>query len=225
MVHSRKFCCCLPVRFGVFVLSILAMAGGAFVAAYGYIQIARQNKYPLTRDDRIALWIQSVMFTFLSLLAVFGFLGALTKNRRMVSNFAIGVAIHLGFSVAAGIYALVSLFKQDPQIAIDNCMNSGADGVTIDGCRSAISIMKGVMVGVYVCTWLIQLYAYFVVERYVDQLDDEASAKHAVVIPQTMPQVGAPMMTTYGAFQPQYPFTAPGQAQGTTHGRDASNNV
>jgi len=229
MVHvrSRTFCCCLPARFGVFVLSLGAMLGGGFVAAYGYIQIARQNTAPLARDDLIAVWIQSVMFTFLALLAVFGFFGCLIKNRRMVSNFAISLAIHLGLSVAAGIFALVSLFKQDPQQAIANCMAAGAPDATTDACNTSISVMKGVAVGIYVVTWLIQLYAYFIVERYVDQLDDEEDASHPVVIPQTVVQVGAPMATTYGAFQPQqqYPFTAPGHAQGTPRGRDASNHV
>ncbi|KJA17224.1 hypothetical protein HYPSUDRAFT_46671 [Hypholoma sublateritium FD-334 SS-4] len=225
MVHSRKFCCCLPVRFGVFVLSLVAMLGGGFVAAYGYIQIARQNTAPLAHDDLVAVWIQSVMFTFLAALAVFGFFGCLIKNRRMVSGFAIALAIHLGLSVAAGIYALVSLFKQDPQQAIANCMAGGAPDATTDACRTTVNVMKGVAVAIYVVTWLVQLYAYFIVERYVDQLDDEEHEKHpAVVVPQTVIQVGGPMATTYQ--QPHYPFTAPGQAMGTPRGgRDASNNV
>lgn len=243
------------------VLSLSAMLGGGFVAAYGYIQIARQstsraftvNVYPpdlkpdtapLAHDDLVAIWIQSVMFTFLAGLAVFGFFGCLIKNRRMVSGFAIALAIHLGLSVAAGIYALVSLFKQDQQQAIANCVAGGAPDATADACRTTVNVMKGVAVAIYVVTWLVQLCAslsfrlclrcadrlltadaYFIVERYVDQLDDEEHEKHpAVVVPQTVIQVGGPMATTYQ--QPHYPFTAPGQAMGTPRGgRDASNRV
>lgn len=222
MVHvrSRKFCCCLPVRFGVFMLSLFAMVGGSFVAAYGYIQIAQLGKNPLSRDEQIALWIQSVMFTFLGLLAIFGFIGCLVKNRKMVSTFAISLAIHLGLSIAAGIYSIVSIFRQDPQQGINNCLNSGTEGVTEDTCRTSLNIMKGVMVGIYVLTWLIQLYAYFVVERYVDQLDDERDA-NTVVMPQGPQMTTATVATTYGGFPPQYPFTAPGAARGN----DASNRV
>jgi len=222
MVHvrSRKFCCCLPVRFGVFILSLFAMVGGSFVAAYGYIQISQLAKNPLSRDEQIALWIQSILFTFLGLLAIFGFVGCLIKNRRMVSHFAISLAIHLGLSIAAGIYSMVSIFRQDPQQGIDNCLNSGTEGVTVDTCRTSLNIMKGVMVGIYVLTWLVQLYAYFVVERYVDQLDDERDANNAVVMPQGAAQM-ATVTTTYGGFPPQYPFTAPG----ATRGQDASNRV
>lgn len=60
-VRTRSFCCCLPVRFGVFVraiakvtkkkevdialikqvLSLLGMVGGAFIAAIGWFQITQ----------------------------------------------------------------------------------------------------------------------------------------------------------------------------------------
>lgn len=79
----------------------------------------------------------------------------------MVSTFAISVAIHLGLSVACGIYALVMLFKQKTQIAIENCMSSGTEGITLDTCNRSISIMKGVMIGIYVLTWLIQLCRFY----------------------------------------------------------------
>ena len=38
-VRSRKFCCCLPVRFGVFCESILGIAVGGFFAVAGWIEI------------------------------------------------------------------------------------------------------------------------------------------------------------------------------------------
>jgi len=199
------------------MLSLFAMVGGSFVAAFGYIQISQLSKNPLSRDEQIALWIQSILFTFLGLIAIFGFVGCLIKNRRMVSHFAVSLAIHLGLGIAAGIYSIVSIFRQDPQQGIDNCLNSGTEGVTEDTCRTSLNIMKGVMVGIYVLTWLVQLYAYFVVERYVDQLDDEREAANMVV----MPQGAAQMATTYGGFPPQYPFTAPA----ATRGPDASNRV
>lgn len=80
------------------------------------------------------------------------------------------------------------------------------------------------------------LDAYFVVERYVDQLDDEEMANNTVVIPRTVEQISAPQITTYGSFGPSYPFSAPGQAFGNNiapgsavpglhRAHDGSNNV
>jgi hypothetical protein len=163
------------------------------------------------------------MFTILALVSVFGFIGAIIKNRRMISSFAVALAIHLGFSVASGIFTLYSLFKQNSSDAIAQCLSASTDA-TADGCKSGLAILKGIMVAVYVVTWFIQLYFYFIVERYVDQLDDEEMAKNTVVIPRTMMQeVGAPQVTTYGA--PSYPFAEPRQGFGVTRGQDPSNNV
>ena len=74
----------------------------------------------------------------------------------MVAHFANALAIHLGFNIAAGIFTLYSLFKKDSQDAINQCMAQSADA-TMDGCKSAIAIMKGLMVAIYVITWLVEL--------------------------------------------------------------------
>jgi hypothetical protein len=229
-VRSRKFCCCLPVRFGVFVLSLLAMVGGSFVAAFGWIQVSQLSKNPMDRADEIALWIHSGMFTILGALAVLGFIGALIKNRSMVSSFALALAIHLGFSIASGIFRLYTLFKENPRETLANCLNEAAeDSEATKTCQNGLAVMKGVMVAIYVITWLIQLYAYFVVERYADQLEDEEMAKNTVVIPRTGYETSTPQMTTYNGFASSaagsYPFTEPRQAYGVARGQDPSNRV
>jgi hypothetical protein len=223
-VRSRKFCCFLPVRLGVFVLSLLAMVGGSFTAAAGWIQVSQLKQAPLDKSDKIALLIHSAMFTILSLVSVFGFIGAIIKNRRTISMFAVALAVHLGFSIASGIFTLVSLFKQDSSDAMASCLSSSTDATT-EGCKSGIATMKGLMVAIYIITWLIQLYFYFIVERYLDQLDDEEMAKNTVVIPRTMQEANAQQVTTYGGFAPPYPFTEPRQAFGASRGQDPSNNV
>ena len=97
------------------------------------------------------------MFSILGLLAAFGFIGCLAKSRGMVAGFAIALAIHLGFSVASGIFSIYLVFKQSPQEAIDACTNGSTDSSVIDSCKNGTGLMKGVMIGVYVVTWLLQL--------------------------------------------------------------------
>ena len=63
------------------------------------------------------------------------------------------------------------------------------------------------------------LDAYFIVEWYVDQLDDEEMDRHAVVIPNSMAQ---PNIHNYG---PSYAFSSPRNAYGVTAGQDPSNRV
>jgi len=239
-VRSRTFCCCLPVRFGVFALSLLAMVGGSFVAVMAFKQIHNLKEHPLPKGEILALWIHGLMFIFLAFLAIFGFIGALTKNRSKIATFAIAVAIHLGFSIASGIFTIISVFRQGAEDQIKQCIAAGgeastgaiadttagaASGVTEAACKSGVNIMKAAMVIIYVITWGIQLYCYFVVERYADQLAEEEELGHTVVqMPQAqqVQQVAANAVSqaqdqaapAYSAFAPSYPFSAPGAGFG-----------
>jgi hypothetical protein len=237
-VRSRTFCCCLPVRFGVFALSLLAMVGGSFVAVMAFKQIHNLKEHPLPKGEVLALWIHGLMFLFLAFLAIFGFIGALTKSRSKIATFAIAVAIHLGFSIATGIFTIVSVFRQGAEDQIKQCIAAGgeastsgattdpvagaASGVTEAACKSGVSIMKAAMIIIYVITWGIQLYCYFVVERYSDQLADEEELGQVVQQVQQVQQVAANAVSqaqnqpapAYSAFAPSYPFSAPGAAFG-----------
>jgi len=247
-VRSRTFCCCLPVRFGVFALSLLAMVGGSFVAFMAFKQIHNLKEHPLPKGEVLALWIHGLMFVFLAFLAIFGFIGALTKSRSKIATFAIAVAIHLGFSIASGIFTIISVFRQGAEEQIKQCIAAGsgeastsatadaaagaASNVTEAACKSGVNIMKAAMVIIYVITWGIQLYCYFVVERYADQLAEEEESGRTVVMPQAqhVQQVAANAVSqanaqnqaapAYSAFAPSYPFSAPGAAFGNSRAHD-----
>ena len=81
------------------------------------------------------------------------------KSRGMVSGFAIGIAIHLGFSIAAGCFSIYTMFARDSQAALDSCLQKANDDsdATMQSCKSALVLIKAVMVVIYVLTWLIQL--------------------------------------------------------------------
>jgi len=221
-VRSHTFCCCLPVRFGVFLLSLLALAGGGLLAIVGWYQLSHLKEHPLGKIDQISLWIQTSLFSLLALLAIFGFFGAMFKNRGMVSGFASAIIIHLGFSIAAGGFAIYTMFARNSQATLDMCIQKANDDsdATVQSCKSGLILIKALMVVVFVLTWLIQLYAYFVVERYVDQLDEERLFDNPIM-PRTMVlQAGGPQVTT--GVPPTYSFTDSRQAFGRVQG---PNNV
>jgi len=220
-------------------LSLIAMVGGSFVAVLAFKQIHGLKEHPLPKGEILALWIHGLMFLFLAFLAIFGFIGALTKSRAKIATFAIAVAIHLGFSVASGIFTIISVFRHGAEEQVKQCIAAGgeasanatvdtaagaASGVTEAACKSGVSIMKAAMIIIYVITWGVQLYCYFVVERYADQLAEEEERRGVVVMPPTqqVQQVASnavshaqnPPAPAYSAFAPSYPFSAPGAAFG-----------
>jgi hypothetical protein len=221
-VRTRKFFCCLPARLGAFILAILAMIGGSFVAGIGFLQLGGAGAgRPIDKSDAVALWIQTIMYSILGIVGAFGFVGVLIKNIRMISGFAFVLALHLGFSVASGIFSIYAMFTQDPTTAVIQCIgNATASGVdvTLQDCQNGITVMKGVMVAVYIITWLLQLYAYFVVERYADQLEDEEMAEQTRVVPRSLPEISAPLnqMSAYSGYNSGYPFIDSRQAYGSS---------
>lgn len=221
-VRTRKFFCCLPARLGAFLLAMMAMIGGSFVAGIGFLQLAGAGAGPpIDKSDAVALWIQTIMYSILGIVGAFGFVGVLIKNIRMVSIFAFVLALHLGFSVASGIFSIYAMFTQDPTTAVVQCVGNAASSgvdISLQDCQNGIKVMKGVMVGVYIITWLVQLYAYFVVERYAEQLEDEEMAEQTRVVPRSLPEISAPLnqMSAYSGYGSGYPFLDAHHAYGHT---------
>jgi hypothetical protein len=213
------------------------------VSFLAFKQIHNLKENPLPKGEVLALWIHGLMFLFLAILSIFGFIGALTKSRSKIATFAIAVAIHLGFSIATGVFTIISVFRTKAKEQIEQCIANGgasqtgsvaadaatgaASGVSEAACKSGVNIMKAAMIIIYVITWGIQLYCYFVVERYADQLAEEEEiggllhqtrevqqAAASVVSQAAAAQHQAQAAPAYSAFAPSYPFSAPGAAFG-----------
>ncbi|KIM76853.1 hypothetical protein PILCRDRAFT_825831 [Piloderma croceum F 1598] len=205
-VRSRKFCCCLPVRFGVFVIAILGIIGGGLVSVAGWLQIKQLSQHPLDRRDEVALWTQTVMYTLLAILSFFGLIGVFNKARPLISLYSTMLFSHLGFSIATGAFFLYALFHQTGDNDIQSCINGSTDDLKKQTCQKGFEVIRGVIVGAFVVIWLIELYGCIIVANYVEQLDNEETAK-SVVEP-------AVPVTTYNNFAPNYAFARPDHSYG-----------
>ncbi|KAF7368997.1 hypothetical protein MVEN_00226300 [Mycena venus] len=143
-VRSRKFCCCLPVRFGVFVMSLGALLLGGLVAIAGWLQVKALPQHPIAKDDEHALYIYAVMFSILALVGGFGFIGTLSKQR--------GARVYLRFHA-----------RLPPWI--QHCDRHLRD--------LRLKIVKILVVVGYCVTWLIELWGVLIVNAYVKQLKEE----------------------------------------------------
>ncbi|KAJ7705296.1 hypothetical protein B0H17DRAFT_1193001 [Mycena rosella] len=164
-VRSHKFCCILPVRFGVFVMSIAALLGGGLLAVAGWIQVKNLHERPLSKGDEKALYIYAIIFSVLTLVGGFGLFGTLSKKRSLVSLFGSMLGFHLGFSIATGAFSMFTLFKRNSDEALANCINGSTDQDVIDGCRDGLKVLKIVVVVAYVVTWLIELCKFRISDR------------------------------------------------------------
>jgi len=207
-VRSRKFCCCLPVRFGVFVMSLGVMLLGGAVAIVAWIQVKNLHGATFTKSEEISLYIHAAMFSILAIMGAFGLLGATSKQTGLVSLFGSMLAFHLGFSIVGGIYTMYTLFRRNSDELLASCIKGSTDQHIIDGCHNGLKILKIITVVAYCVSWLVELYAVLVVNSYVKQLKEEEVAN--VVDPNaTMSHYYAPP-----APQPTYAFAHPTQSYG-----------
>jgi hypothetical protein len=178
-VRTRTFCCCLPVRFGVFVITILGMLGGTLLAVVGWLQtIKLQGMLPKTNE--VALYIHASLYTLLAILSLFGFVGAIIKNRTMISIFFMMFVGHLVFSIFSGSFALYNIFNVSAGDAIQKCLNtpnSEGQQATEEDCNRGYTLLKALAVTIFIVVWLLQIWGCVITNNYISQLDDEEEAK------------------------------------------------
>ncbi|KAI0777695.1 hypothetical protein BD413DRAFT_518946 [Trametes elegans] len=186
---SRHFCCCIPVRLGVFIFSFLSFALSAISAAIGWFifHLVEANKLSdletdLNDSDKAAFeasihkykWaiiVGAIIFTFVALVSFFGFIGSIVRNRRMVKAYSwlTVLSFFLG-SFAAG-FVLYATYSDKPFcVTVDN-----KQSCTNNHLRTSQKI--GVTVGI-VINWLINLYIVTIIRRYYKQLDEEREYRH-----------------------------------------------
>ncbi|KAF9787806.1 hypothetical protein BJ322DRAFT_581029 [Thelephora terrestris] len=176
MGSRRHFCCCIPVRAAVFLSSLLSLIGsglgaGAFFWLVHTIDtrpdLLNESQVKITSGARIGLIVAGVVLAIVALISLFGFVGSVVRNRRMVKAYSILVWTGFFSSLALTAFACYLVFSKSTLI---ECYN----GETEVPCSSIFSTGRKVgFVVSNVVGLLFQLYVCVVIRRYVDQLEDE----------------------------------------------------
>jgi len=181
-IRSRKFCCCLPVRLGVFILTILGIALGGFASYSGWSQIFAKD-YPLSRRELIILYIATGIYTLGALISLFGLIGAVLRRRRLISLFTMALAAHVVFTILVGSFQLYNLFNRDRETNISRCIQKADSRIDPDVtrrvCEKAFSVLKGATIGAFVVVILIEIYACIICNNYAEQLQDEDAYRNS----------------------------------------------
>ena len=167
-VQSRTFCCCIPVRAGVIVLSMLGFLIGGFISAIAIMGI--KNSTGL----KTSLGLQVAAFIVLTLVSLLGLIGGIGRKKILVKVYFGLTVFQLAFGMGAGIYAIYRVFK-DSHKYVEECLlpnAADADKIAVT-CKQGISLIKGLMVAAFIVAWLIQIGMCVIVHRYVQQLEEE----------------------------------------------------
>ncbi|KAG8710752.1 hypothetical protein FRC08_016762 [Ceratobasidium sp. 394] len=187
MSPTRHFCCCLPVRLGVFVLSLGSIIGsGAYAAVIWYaVYMSKTGSHArLDKPQEVAFVVAGSIYTFLFFLSILGFIGAITRKRSLVSAYAQALWYMVGFQLASGAFFIYTLYRQNDeniQKCIDEVKAEGTgltDKQIASACQVATKAWKIGYIIVFAVTLLVHGYCALIVSRYVEQLSNEQSYRH-----------------------------------------------
>jgi len=214
----RHFCCCIPVRFAVFVASLLWFLCAGIASGFAFWLIwtiehdpSRLNQYNLnvsfTKGWRIGIIVFGVVLAIVCLISLFGFIGAMVRNRRMVKSYSTIVWISFLISCAATGFFLYAIYSSNSLI---QC--TGTNGA-VQPCNSFSKKTKIIVTTSLAVALLIELYFSSVIGRYVDQLEDEQVFKNDFGLNRTTsyyPHQPLDASANHGLLQPHsgaYPYT------------------
>ncbi|KAI0072475.1 hypothetical protein K474DRAFT_1605051 [Panus rudis PR-1116 ss-1] len=211
---SKHFCCCIPVRAGVFIFSFLAflLSGAAAFFAWFALHEILEAKVEggvdfskINQSGKIAVIVAACLFTIAALFSLFGFIGSIFRKRKLVRTYGfltwLIFIIHL---VGAGFYFYLVFSGKN--------LFSGCT-ITVNGkeqdCKVTLPLwQKIVSVVVVIVELFINLYIAVIVRRYGDQLEEEHDYSHEYKLAKNTKHSSSTYEPTY------YPPTAQDGTQG-----------
>jgi len=177
---SKHFCCCIPVRFAVFVFSLLSLAGSGILAlALWAVLVAILQGKTVNDVDfgtaseglKIGVGIAAGIYTLVAVISLLGFIGSIFRSRRLVKIFSATVWIIVILSAIAN--AIFYYFVYSGKQFFNGCEIPDGNGGQKD-CRIVLNTwQKIVYTIVSIVVLFVHLYIASVIGRYVDQLESE----------------------------------------------------
>lgn len=202
-VQSRHFCFCIPVRFGVFVLSFWSLVASGLTASVFWLVLSKgsANGVKLASNLKAGIIIAGVLYTLFALISLAGLVGSLIRSRALVRTFSIFLWFQLFASLAYSIAITVAMFDKSLQNhLVQECIKQSNNTVTTVGaavnmtlagnnetqaeqtadqirksCQSIFTPNNGWLIFGFFVFFLLTLYSCVIVRRYGKQLGDEQS--------------------------------------------------
>ncbi|KAJ6497763.1 hypothetical protein C8R45DRAFT_138890 [Mycena sanguinolenta] len=175
---GAKYLCCLPLRLGVLVISFLQFIlslGVAGLLAAALIVDARDkddNSNRIAPRTKIVMIVLSVIYAFVALISLTGFIGAIRKKESYVGAFLRLIQVFLAIQVAAMIAYFILYFTDKDEFK-RICIGDSTDQDVINTCNSTANLDLWVVVVSSVLPVLFSAYGVYVVAAYARKLREQ----------------------------------------------------
>ncbi|KAI0319681.1 hypothetical protein OF83DRAFT_1169969 [Amylostereum chailletii] len=175
IVHVRSFCCCLPLKFGVWLFTLLYFIVGTALSVLGWYLTANYDNTDLrlSRQQQVSLIINTSTWTLLAVVTLIGIATLFSRSVRFLNYYSSLLWLHWGSSIGSGAYFIYTLFREDGDGIIGACVDAGDSE---DQCQDGFRVLRGVIIAVYIVIWLIELFGNVTINQYYIQRMEETSA-------------------------------------------------
>lgn len=168
--RSQTFCCCLPVRVGVMVISLFTLLLSGILMIILWFLVSDSEGSLTSLAPLIAF---ALLQTFLFIFSVTGFSGSVVRKQSFIVPYAYFLYIHLVVNIAVAAYFLYEVTSLQSNAVLHACENTVRDAGAQEQCKDLFDTVVGVYVGVVGLLLAIETYGALIMARYVHQIKNE----------------------------------------------------
>ncbi|THH15467.1 hypothetical protein EW146_g5014, partial [Bondarzewia mesenterica] len=169
--ERHRFCCCLPVRAGVIIMSFLNLVVSALLSIIVWYEVA--STPTLDGTERGSFIGIGIVETLLALVSVLGFVGAVVRKQSFVTVYCYALYVHFVINLAVAGYFLYVILHAEQADAVKACKDAIQNTGTQDQCLGLLHIAAGLFGGLAGFLLLLELYGALMATRYVHQVKTE----------------------------------------------------
>jgi len=167
-----RFCCCLPVRICVIIMSLLGILLSGVLSVILWFEVSR-GVDSFTSKQRAAIIGGGIVETLFFLISIVGLVGAIVRKLSFITPYAVGLYIHFLINLSVAIYLLVFILRTTNADIVTLCQNALKDQQSKHQCSSLFDSIRGVYAGLASFILVVELYGSIVATRYYYQLRGE----------------------------------------------------
>ncbi|KAG7440021.1 uncharacterized protein BT62DRAFT_938446 [Guyanagaster necrorhizus] len=174
---GTQFCCCLPVRAGVISMSLLGIILSGILTIILWYEVA--STPDLTSGERAGFVLAGLLETFLCVVSILGFVGAIVRKQLFVQIYAYFIYVHFFINVGVAAYLLWLITHFSENAATKACQDTIKNTDAQQQCIGILQIARGVYFVIAALVLLIEMYGAIIVARYLNQIQREKRTMRA----------------------------------------------
>ncbi|KAF4563365.1 hypothetical protein EYR36_003808 [Pleurotus pulmonarius] len=169
---GTTFCCCLPVRVGVLIMSFLGMLLSGILSIILWFEVA--STPDMTSGEKAAFVCAGLVETLL-----FAFCRCNRSKATLRDDICLFYILPFVLNVGVAIWLLWLVTHGTENAAVNACQRTIQNPDAQNQCIGLLKVAKGVYIGIALVVLLAELYGAFIVARYVNQIQREKRGARA----------------------------------------------